>query len=300
MRPFLWKTLVAAALCALLALVLDLALSWRAAGRQFERYADLNVIRAGKAAAQVVVIGNSRARYHYDARVMAQRLGRTCYNLGMIGYPVLDQLGKLQYYLEHAPEPELVVVNVDVASWRPMARDTIIQYEQFLDDIRDPAVLDIVRNKTGFRPADLLPWARYAGFPEYVLKIATLDTVTNVHAGFVASTEVLDPARARAVDVPKDALDGLDGYLDAVRAHRSIHWPNARVAFVETPFHGSDSLWILRALAPRLDPRWETAVPVDLSWTNDPSNFMNRTHLNARGAAHFTALVADSLRAKGW
>ncbi|MBL8010444.1 MAG: hypothetical protein JNJ64_07540 [Flavobacteriales bacterium] len=300
MRPFLWKTLMAAVLCALVAVVLDLTLTWRAAGRQFERYADLHVIRAGKAAAEVVVIGNSRARYHYDARVIAARLGRPCYNLGMIGYPLLDQLGKLRYYLEHAPEPALVVVNVDAASWRPLARDTIIQYEQFLDDIRDPAVLDIVRHKTGFRPLDLLPWARYAGFPEYVLKIATLDTVTNVHAGFVASTEVLDPVRARQVTLPADALSGLDGYLEALRAHRRRYWPHARVAFVETPFHGSDSLWILRALEPRLDRATEIVVPVDLSWTGDPTLFMNRTHLNAKGAAHFSALVADSLRAKGW
>jgi hypothetical protein len=75
MRTFLRKTLVAAALCALLAILLDLGLAWRSKGNQYERYADLNVIRAGKAEAEVVVIGNSRARYHYDARVLSDRLG---------------------------------------------------------------------------------------------------------------------------------------------------------------------------------------------------------------------------------
>ncbi|HOZ41314.1 MAG TPA: hypothetical protein PLL25_10950, partial [Flavobacteriales bacterium] len=129
MRTFLRKTLVAAALCALLAILLDLGLAWRSKGNQYERYADLNVIRAGKAEAEILVIGNSRARYHYDPRVITERLGSRCYNLGMIGYPLQDQLGKLQYYLEHSPAPELVIVNVDIASMKPLARDTIIQYE---------------------------------------------------------------------------------------------------------------------------------------------------------------------------
>lgn len=300
MRPFLQRTFVAAVLCALVALVLDQALRWRSAGHQYERYADLNVIRAGRSKADVLVLGNSRARYHYDTRVIGARLGRSCYNLGMIGHPILDQLGKLRYHLEHNPPPSLVIVNMDIDSWRRLERDTISQYEQFLDDIRDPVVLGLVRHKVGFKRPDVLPWARFAGFPGYVWKIAAGDTVTNVFNGFVSDTTVM-PAAALKKVLPPYVHDGprFAAYLSAIRAHRRHCWPQARIVYVESPTFEHDRVEVLPHLLPLIDARYESALPIDLSWVHDTTLFMNRTHLNHRGAAVFSRLVADSLLARG-
>ena len=300
MRRFLLRTSLAALLFALLAVGMDAILGWCSYGKQFERYADLNVIRAGDSSADLVVIGNSRARYHYDSRVISQQLGRCCYNLGMIGYPVLDQLGKLQYHLKHNAMPRTVIVNLDPDSWYTLSRDTIIQYEQFLDDIRDPVILGMVRGKQGFRPSDPLPWARFAGYPGYVWKMITCDTVTNCHAGFVADTTVM-PEAAFAKVLPPYQHDKrkFTAYLEAVRDHRDTYWPESRIVFVESPWFERQEPVILPHLLPLLDKERETALELDLSWAGDTSLFMNRTHLNAAGAARFSMLLCDSMRAAG-
>lgn len=299
MRRFLRKTFFAVLLFGLLAAALDALITWRSHGKQYERYADFNVINSGGSAAEVLILGNSRARYHFDPRVLSERLGARCYNLGMIGYPLLDQLGKLRYHLAHNPAPEMVIVNLDPASWEFLSRDTIGQYEQFLDDIRDPLVFNMVKDKTGFRYADLLPWARFAGYPGYVWKIVSGDTIKNCFGGFVADPIVMPPAALKQVIPPYSHMSqSFDAYLAALREHRKVYWPGVKVVFVESPYFERDRTEILPHLAGRLEA-YENLVPLDMSWVHDTVLFMNRSHLNEAGAAYFSNLLADSLLARG-
>lgn len=301
MRAFLRKTLIAIALFAALATALDALIAWRSHGRQFERYADLNVINAGKPSPQVVVMGNSRARYHFDPRILEAALGERCYNLGMIGYPVMDQLGKLAYHLRHNTPPDLVIVNMDEASWLPLSRDTITQYEQFLDDIRDPVIFDLVRPKNGFKYTDLLPWSRFSGYPGYVWKIACGDTLLNAFNGFIADTTVMPPAALRKALLPySHDTAAFDTYLDAIRAHRASHWPGVRIVYVESPYFQRGTNVVLPWLEGRLDTTYERALAIDLGWVGDTGLFMNRTHLNQFGAERYSRILSDSLGAHGY
>ncbi len=296
MKPFLIKTLVAALLLGIVATGLDAVLTWRSLGRQFERYADFNVIRAGRSSADLIVLGNSRARYHYDSRIISERTGLSCYNLGIIGYPIVEQLGKLQYHLSHNPPPKAIIINLDPASWEELSRDTIGRYEQFLDDIRDPIVLGMIKDKVGFRYMDLLPWARFAGYPGYVWKITLNDTLQNGHRGFVADPTAMSPAALAQVIPPYEHLERqFDTYLGIIKAHRQRYWPNTKVLFVESIYFERDSTPILDQLAGHPDAKMGELIRLDLSWVNDTVYFMNRTHLNERGAAHFSAILSDSL-----
>jgi hypothetical protein len=301
MRRFLKKTFFAVLLLGAIATVLDSVLIVLSRGKQFKPHADFNIINTGRPRPQVVVIGDSRARYGIDPRILAKALGKRCYNLGMNGYPVTEQLAKLRYAIRYNGEPGLVVACMDRGCWQRLRLDTIFQYEQFLDDIRDPLVLDMVKDKVGFRPVDVLPWARFAGFPGYVASIAMGDTLPNAHDGFLADEQVM-PAKALRVIVPPYRHDTVhfQSYLQAIRDHRLRYWPKARLVYIEMPFFRSDSDVVMPHLAGQLDPAFECAFTFDLSLADDTSLFLDRTHLNAAGAARFTTMLADSLVARGY
>ena len=301
MRRFLKKTLFAVLLLGAIATALDAVLSLRSRGKQFKPHADFNIINTGRARAQIVVIGDSRALYGIDPRILAAALGKRCYNLGMNGYPITEQLAKLRYSIHYNGVPELVVACMDRGCWQRLHLDTIFQYEQFLDDIRDPFVLDMVKDKVGFRPVDVLPWARFAGFPGYVASIVMDDTLSNAHDGFLADEQVM-PHRALRIKVPPYRHDtaNFGSYLRAIREHRARFWPHARIVYVEMPFFKRDSNVVMPHLIGQLDPAYERAFTFDLSLTDDTALFLDRTHLNGAGAQRFTRMLADSLAATGY
>ncbi len=301
MRPFLKRTLLFVLLVGAIATALDVVLIVLSRGKQFKPHTDFNIINTGQRRPQVVVIGDSRARYGIDPRILAKALGKRCYNLGMLGHPVAEQLGKLRYAIRHNGEPELVLAVMDAGSWRRLHLDTIFMYEQFLDDIRDPLVLDMVKDKVGFRPVDVLPWARFAGFPGYVATIAMGDTQPNAFNGFLADERVMSlPVTQEGFEAYQHDSANFHAYLRIIREHRSLHWPHARLVFIEAPYFQLDSDVIMPHLVGQLDTTFERAVPLDLSLVRDPALFQDRMHLNAKGAARFTAVLADSLLARGY
>jgi hypothetical protein len=72
-----------------------------------------NQIMDGKVNAQIVISGSSRALAHYDPRTIKEITGRTAFNLGRNGAQTDMQVAFLKAYLAHNQKPEIVVHNLD-------------------------------------------------------------------------------------------------------------------------------------------------------------------------------------------
>jgi hypothetical protein len=76
-------------------------------------FGEFNRIVDGEINASVLITGSSRAVNHYDPRVITSRTGHTAYNIGINGSQTDMQLAILKTYLNHNTTPSLVVHNLD-------------------------------------------------------------------------------------------------------------------------------------------------------------------------------------------
>ena len=105
---------------------------------RLDSYSEWNDIRDGKAAADILIQGSSRAWVQFSPAIIGGRVGMTCYNLGVDGYPVGMQLARYRLYREHNPKPRVIVQSVDL--YGLVNRDGIFEPEQFLPYLNDPAL----------------------------------------------------------------------------------------------------------------------------------------------------------------
>lgn len=114
-------------LCAALAFGLDAVID---SGLRRIRTSDkgaFNAAMSGRANAQIVVNGSSRALVHYDPALIQEQTGRTVYNLGRNGSHIDMQVAVLEAYLRHNAKPELIIQNLDPHTFVPT------------DEVYDPA-----------------------------------------------------------------------------------------------------------------------------------------------------------------
>jgi len=118
-----------------------------------EQYVVWNDIRSGSAASDVIIQGSSRAWVHFSPGIIGDRLGMTCYNLGVDGYDLDMQLARYRLYREHNQKPKVVVQALDVSSLN--VRSDIYEAGQFLPYFNEDAV------REGVRPYDYFKWYDY-------------------------------------------------------------------------------------------------------------------------------------------
>lgn len=102
-----------------------------------------NRIVQGRAPAELVITGSSRALVHYDPRILSAATGLSAFNLGRNGSHTALQLALLRTHLRHNPAPRLVVHNLDLHS---LATPTEIHDPgQYLPYLEEPEIYAEVR-----------------------------------------------------------------------------------------------------------------------------------------------------------
>ena len=76
-----------------------------------------NQAMQGRANADIVISGSSRAFRHYDPRILYRETGLTTFNLGRNASQIDVQFGVLKDYLRHNRKPRLVIQNLDLQSF---------------------------------------------------------------------------------------------------------------------------------------------------------------------------------------
>lgn len=164
MKQFLSKIGVGAVVAFMVALLLDVVISYGLYTTSAHPHQAWREIRSGKYASDIVILGTSRALEHYDPYIIDSITGLKSYNLGMGGYSVNVELMKYRYYLHYNPQPKYIIYDVDQLL---LTIDNAVhqhQSEQFLPLFYDAAIRHELM-QVGYSWIDAyIPMARYWGY----------------------------------------------------------------------------------------------------------------------------------------
>ena len=102
-----------------------------------------NRLVSGKINAEIIISGSSRALVHYDPRIIQSVTGHTAYNIGRNGAQTDMQLAVLKAYLRHNAKPRLVIHNLDLFSFTTSRE--IYDPAQYIPYLHSEAIFEGVR-----------------------------------------------------------------------------------------------------------------------------------------------------------
>jgi len=128
----------------------------------FGNYGEWNDLFNGRAAADILIQGSSRAWVQVDPAIIEAVSGKTAYNLGLDGYDFSLQSCRYQLYRQYNPAPQTVIQILDIATLN--RRQDLYMYEQFLPYYHEEQLVRTISQFQGFSWAHYyLPLAKYAG-----------------------------------------------------------------------------------------------------------------------------------------
>ena len=93
-------------------------------------YATWNDIYAGTLNAEVFIYGSSRAVVQINPAILSDRLGKSCYNLGIDGHNFWAQYFRHQEVWKHNKKPQTIVHSLDITTLSD--RGQLFNSQQFL------------------------------------------------------------------------------------------------------------------------------------------------------------------------
>jgi hypothetical protein len=278
---------------------------------ELPQYAEWNAIVSGEASSDLIIQGSSRAWVGFSPAIIGDRLGMTCYNLGVNGYSLDMQLARYRLYREHDQGPKIIVQVMDAYSFN--TRTDLFDNNQFLPYLGEAPVRQAVKPYHYFRWYDYeLPLVRYRGKLDLIWKgVAELlgirHYVTPKDRGYKGqelkwSDEFAEFARNHPngyEQVWKQSMvDELDQFL--AQCERD----GIMVVMVYPPeYYGARDLLNNReeifAIFRRLAAKYRLGF-LDYSYdpmAYDTEYFYNSQHLNRLGAETFSAKLAEDLAA---
>ncbi|MEY4089068.1 MAG: hypothetical protein RJB55_1339 [Verrucomicrobiota bacterium] len=278
-------------------------------------FGSANRIVQGRAPADLVITGSSRALVHYDPRVLTAATGLSALNLGRNGSHTGLQLAVLRTHLRHNPAPRLVIHNLDLHS---LASPTEIhdpgQYLPYLDE---PAIYaevrEVHRSAWAWRHVPLYGYAvadPRLHWLEGIVRLAGLKRPESLIAGFEPRpwswTGEFDRFVAKAsagYQVARDdrGRDQLAALLRLCRdsgIHVILVFSPEYAAVRPLQLNRASLLAEMSALAASAHvPLWDFS---DTAICSDRRLFYNSQHLNAAGAEAFSRELARRLVSSGY
>lgn len=213
MKRFLIKIGLTTVVAFIVALLLDMLISYGLYTTQSYPHQPWREIRSGQYASDIVILGTSRALEHYDPQVIDSITGLQSYNLGMGGYGINVQLMKYNYFIHYNPKPQYVIFDVDQLLLKSDIAVHQHQSEQFLPLFYDGAIRKELLN-VGYSWSDAyIPMVRYWGYQSQN-KRGLLECFNLKHyhdypsyKGHCPDPDPWDPARLHITDSIKPTID---------------------------------------------------------------------------------------------
>lgn len=308
MKKFLLKTLGFAALVLVLAFGLDLLICHGLLKMDDYRFQDYSAMLKGGMDNDILILGNSRGKSHFDTRVIDSLSQKQSFNLGIGGYPVNAQLLKYRLYREHNRKPALIIQNIDYMTIRVMS-DIRHQHEseQFFPLVYDKGIRDQLRkNGYGFLEMNM-PLYRFFGYQQ-VIKNGLMEALRIKHysrpsyKGFLPENgrwngAELERMKPQQVILSEGGRTLLEDYLAQCRAD------SIKVILVNSPLYAGAREKLLgyddvRVYFEQVAEKYG-CLYLDFTDTpvcQDTSNFVVSVHLNARAAREFSKTLTDELK----
>lgn len=113
MKRFLIKTIVFSAVVFILAFGLDRMICSGLLHMDDYRFQDYRAMLDGGMDNEVLIMGNSRGKSHFDPYIIDSICKLNSFCIGAGGYPINVQRAKYRIYKEHNSKPHVIVQNVD-------------------------------------------------------------------------------------------------------------------------------------------------------------------------------------------
>ena len=308
MKRFLLKSMVFALLILVLAIGLDRLICRGLLKMDDYRFQDYSAMLDGGMKHDILIMGNSRGKSHFDTSLIDSLCGRSSFCIGIGGYPFNVQLAKYHLYREHNQKPDLIIQNVDHGTFAIM-NDVRRRHqsEQFFPLVYDPvARAELKRLGYGFLEMNV-PLYRFVGYQQ-VIKNGLLEALHIKHyvsnpayKGFRAERgkwdgSVLAEMGPSPVVFNKKAIAMFEDYLDQCRAD------SIRVVLVYSPMYigAQQKMPGLQEAKDYFSEQAERRGFVYLDYTDHPicrdtNNFCVSVHMNPRATSEFTKMFCDSL-----
>lgn len=247
----------------------------------------------------LLINGNSRARYHYDTRIIDSVLHVNSFNLGTDGGPINRQMVRYRKMCQYHGHPKYLIQNLEYFTMTqryPFGRHQFYPYF-----IYDESLISELKESEGFTWSELyIPFVRYWGAP-------SISSTTSVdHKGFVVPSGHWDGVALAAMKTSEakkdpDMIREFGAYIEELKQQ------GTKIVFVLSPLYYEaqekyEGRELVLAIYDSIAEKYD--IPV-LNYLESPINydaayFGDPTHLNARGADTFTRQLAHDLDSIGF
>ena len=250
---------------------------------------------------QVLIFGSSRAEWVYNPDTIETILNTSCYNAGRNGQPIFYHYALLQSTLKRYT-PNTIVLNVD-AGMLTVFQDSYDRISTLLPFYNShPEIKSTLDLKGPYEK--IKTWSSIYPYNSLLLSTLTgLKKIPDQKNTFVKGYKALDGVytdSVRTLHVEKDSL------LDAVKVKVYTQFiddckaAGCKLYIVCAPYlvhmpTTDKSLLAAKQIATQKNiPYWDYST--DTFFKNKPYLFADFKHLNAKGVAIFTKLIADKIK----
>ena len=308
MKKFLLNFLGFAFLVLVLAFGLDRSICRGLLKMDDYRFQDYSAMLKGGMDNDILIMGNSRGKSHFDTRVIDSLSRNRSYNISIGGYPINAQLLKYQLYREHNQKPDLIIQNIDYLTIRVM-QDIRHQHEseQFFPLVYDKQMRKCLR-KAGYGFLELnVPLYRFFGYQQ-VIKNGLLEALHLKHyvsrpsyKGFLPEKgrwngSELERMKQEQIVLSDKGKSLLEGFLAQCRAD------SVQVVLVNSPFYAEARTKLMGYEDARsyFEQVAEKNGCLYLDYTDIPDcyvrdNFVVSVHLNSQAARKFSKTLVEDL-----
>ena len=256
----------------------------------------------------IIIFGSSRAEHHYNAQMITDSVGASCYNCGEGGCGIILAYGRLLMLLERYT-PKTIIY--EVTPNYDFLDVGMADYQKYLYRLKQhynrPGISDIfydIDHKEKYKMMSGMYRYNSSWINNVVVFFLGKSTDTGVR-GYRPFYGDMDPMKILGNDyILYDSKEGyaydslklqyVDKFLEKTK--------DMDVVFVVSPvWYGQDS----KVLEPmkKICKKWNTRL---IDYTNDPKYvhnnqyFKDGTHLNSYGADEFTKDLINELRKEGF
>jgi hypothetical protein len=165
MRRFLIKGFIFFLILAGIAHVVDYMIQEGIKTSNYREVSKWNEVIIGGIDAEILIVGSSRASYHFDCEIIEKITGKSCYNLGFDGTAFPHQKLMLDLYLKNNIKPDEIYWSLDFHSFHEIRE--FYGFEQLVPYYSNIEVQEMYKLNKGIPNHSLFfPIVRYSFNPE--------------------------------------------------------------------------------------------------------------------------------------
>jgi len=264
-----------------------------------------NDIYTGEMQVEIAIYGSSRAWVQFDSQLLQDHLGLKTYNFGMDGQSFRLQYLRHLEFVQHNPNPDIIILSLDVFSLESM--NGLYGRNQFLPYMLGNANLErYTKEMDAFDSWDYrLPLKRYMGRYDALTYLVRDNNTSYRKLGYRG----VDHEWNSDFEVAKQQLGSLKIEIDSSHLAlmnqfiSEVKQANIELIFVYPPEHMLGQLFIsnrsqILKLYKNIADKYKVTF---LDFSKDElcfnkEMFYNSMHLNLKGSQNFTIKLADRLQ----